>query len=128
LSLQERLEEYLRLQTLGKAFGIYSEVLSPLETTRLFPILDASTLHATLYSPTDGNVDPSSLCTALTRYATSEGAGVIEGCEVTGIRARESVLGTRDVTGVDTNFGFIETPVLINCTGKDSAGPGPGGL
>ena len=36
---QERLDEYKRLYTIGKVFGIESYVLSPSETKKLYPLM-----------------------------------------------------------------------------------------
>ncbi|GIX90708.1 sarcosine dehydrogenase, mitochondrial [Caerostris extrusa] len=55
---KERLNEYKRLMTIGKAFGIESHILSPSETKKLYPLMNVSDLYGTLYSPGDGTVDP----------------------------------------------------------------------
>ena len=74
--LQERVEEYQRLHTIGHFFGIDSQILSPTDTVRLSPILNKHNFTASLYSPGDGNVDPSLLCSALIKGATSKGGKV----------------------------------------------------
>jgi hypothetical protein len=48
---QERLEEYKRLHTIGKVFGIESFVLSREETKQLYPLMNVSDIYGTLYSP-----------------------------------------------------------------------------
>ena len=70
---KERLNEYKRLHTLGKAFGTESYVLDPSETQKLYPLMNVSDVYGTLYSPRDGVLDPAGLCTALTRAATRAG-------------------------------------------------------
>lgn len=84
----------------------------------MYPLFDEKTLYGSMYCPTDGNVDPSGLCTALTRFATKNGARVIEDCPVTGIKTKESTFQTRKVSGIETANGFIQTPVVVNCTGR----------
>lgn len=65
-----RLDEYKRLATIGKRFGVESDVMTPLEAQKVFPLLDPSSFTGALYSPGDGVVDPAMLCTALTRAAS----------------------------------------------------------
>lgn len=114
---KERLDEYKRLMTIGKAFGIESYVLSPEDTKKLYPLMNVDDLYGTLYSPGDGTVDPAGFCTALTRAATATGAKVIEKCPVVGVETSEDDFGTRRVSGVQTAAGTIKTKALVNCTG-----------
>ncbi|XP_077986603.1 sarcosine dehydrogenase, mitochondrial-like [Glandiceps talaboti] len=116
-SNKERLDEYKRLQTLGKAFGIESQVLSPKESLEVYPLLNINDLYGTLYSPGDGTVDPAGLCMALTKAATNAGAKVVNNCEVTGFDIQEDDLGVRRVKSVKTSSGTIRTPIVVNCTG-----------
>lgn len=46
---KERLDEYKRLHTLGKAFGIESHVLGPSETKKLYPLMNVDDVYGTLY-------------------------------------------------------------------------------
>lgn len=114
---KERLNEYKRLMTLGRAFGVESHVLSPEETKRLYPLMNVNDVYGTLYNPGDGTVDPAGFCTALTRAARKGGAQVIEKCAVTGIQVKEDDFGVRRVEGVETSLGTIRTPCVVNCTG-----------
>ncbi|XP_046441775.1 sarcosine dehydrogenase, mitochondrial-like isoform X2 [Daphnia pulex] len=116
-SSKERLDEYKRLQTLGKAFGTESYVLGPSETKKLYPLMNVDDVYGTLYSPRDGVVDPAGFCTALTRAATRAGAKVVEDCVVTGIDTDTSLFGSRQVSAVHTNKGTIKTKCVVNCTG-----------
>ncbi len=72
---RERLDEYHRLHTLGKAYGVESAVLTPAESKELYPLLNVDDIYGTLYSPGDGTVTPE-VCTALVRAATKAGAKV----------------------------------------------------
>ena len=45
------MEEYKRLHTIGKVFGIESFVLSQEETKQLYPLMNVSDIYGTLYSP-----------------------------------------------------------------------------
>ncbi|GAB5580352.1 sarcosine dehydrogenase [Prionailurus iriomotensis] len=116
-SNRQRLDEYKRLMSLGKAYGVESHVLSPAETKALYPLMNVDDLYGTLYVPHDGTMDPAGTCTALTRAAAARGAQVIENCPVTGIRVRTDDFGVRRVAAVETEHGSIQTPCVVNCAG-----------
>ncbi|XP_047624808.1 sarcosine dehydrogenase, mitochondrial isoform X3 [Phacochoerus africanus] len=73
-SNRQRLDEYKRLMSLGKAYGVESHVLSPAETKALYPLMNVDDLYGTLYVPHDGTMDPAGTCTTLSRAATARGA------------------------------------------------------
>ncbi|XP_006863775.1 PREDICTED: sarcosine dehydrogenase, mitochondrial [Chrysochloris asiatica] len=116
-SNRQRLDEYKRLMSLGKAYGVESHVLSPAETKALYPLMNVDDLYGTLYVPHDGTMDPAGTCTTLARAATARGAQVIENCPVTGIQVRTDDFGVRRVTAVETKHGTIQTPFVVNCAG-----------
>uniref|UniRef100_A0A8C1Y103 Sarcosine dehydrogenase n=1 Tax=Cyprinus carpio TaxID=7962 RepID=A0A8C1Y103_CYPCA len=114
-SNKQRLDEYKRLMSLGKAYGIESYVLSPAETKDLYPLMNVKDLYGTLYVPKDGTMDPAGTCTILSRAATARGATVIENCPVTGIQVKVDDLGVKRVKEVQTAYGTIQTPCVVNC-------------
>ncbi|XP_027881086.1 sarcosine dehydrogenase, mitochondrial [Xiphophorus couchianus] len=116
-SNKQRLDEYKRLMSLGKVYGIESYVLSPAETKDLYPLMNIDDLYGTLYVPKDGTMDPAGTCTTLSRAATARGATVIENCPVTGIQVRMDDLGVKKIKAVETPHGTIETPCVVNCAG-----------
>lgn len=116
-SSRQRLDEYKRLMSLGKAYGVESHVLSPAETKALYPLMNVDDICGTLYVPHDGTMDPAGTCTTLARAATARGAQVIENCPVTGIRVRTDDFGVRRVAAVETEHGSIQTPCVVNCAG-----------
>ncbi|XP_036074096.1 sarcosine dehydrogenase, mitochondrial isoform X5 [Rousettus aegyptiacus] len=116
-SSQQRLLEYQRLMSLGKAYGVESHVLSPAETKALYPLMNVDDLYGTLYVPHDGTMDPAGTCSALARAAATRGAQIIENCPVTGIRVRTDDFGVRRVAAVETEHGSIQTPRVVNCAG-----------
>lgn len=117
-STKERLDEYKRLMTLGKAFGVESFVLGPEETKKLYPLMNVKDVYGTLYSPADGTIDPAGYCTALTRAATRLGARVVQNCPVIDIETKEDDFGIKRVSAVHTEKGTIRTRALINCAGS----------
>uniref|UniRef100_A0A2R8ZT90 Sarcosine dehydrogenase n=1 Tax=Pan paniscus TaxID=9597 RepID=A0A2R8ZT90_PANPA len=116
-SNRQRLDEYKRLMSLGKVYGVESHVLSPAETKTLYPLMNVDDLYGTLYVPHDGTMDPAGTCTTLARAASARGAQVIENCPVTGIRVWTDDFGVRRVAGVETQHGSIQTPCVVNCAG-----------
>uniref|UniRef100_A0A8C7JAL2 Sarcosine dehydrogenase, mitochondrial n=1 Tax=Oncorhynchus kisutch TaxID=8019 RepID=A0A8C7JAL2_ONCKI len=116
-SNKQRLDEYKRLMSLGKVYGIESHVLSPAETKDLYPLMNVDDLYGTLYVPKDGTMDPAGTCTTLSRAATARGATVIENCPVTGIQVSTDDMGVKRVKAVETLHGTIQTPVVVNCAG-----------
>ncbi|KAK5878786.1 hypothetical protein CesoFtcFv8_024163 [Champsocephalus esox] len=116
-SNKQRLDEYKRLMSLGKVYGIESHVLSPAETKDLYPLMNVDDLYGTLYVPKDGTMDPAGTCTTLSRAATARGATVIENCPVSGIQVRTDDLGVKRVKAVETPHGTIETSCVVNCAG-----------
>ncbi|XP_071443435.1 sarcosine dehydrogenase, mitochondrial isoform X1 [Hetaerina americana] len=116
-STKERMQEYRRLMTAGRSFGVESRMISPEEAQELFNPLDPNAFSGALYSPGDGTVDPNSLCTALTKSATLGGAKVFEDCPVTNVILEGKKFGVKQVAGVSTPKGFIQTKKIINCSG-----------
>lgn len=108
----QRTNEYRRLQTLGKCFGIESHILSPAETQKVFPLLDPKAFSNSLYSPGDGVVDPAMMCAALQRASTANGGRVIENCPVDELLVGENHLGVKDIRGVKTPHG---EPTMKDC-------------
>ncbi|XP_011382354.1 sarcosine dehydrogenase, mitochondrial isoform X2 [Pteropus vampyrus] len=116
-SSRQRLLEYQRLMSLGKAYSVESHVLSPAETKTLYPLMNVDDLYGTLYVPGDGTIDPAGTCSALARAATARAAQIIENCPVTSIRVRTDDFGVRRVAAVETEHGSIQTPCVVNCAG-----------
>lgn len=116
-SNKQRLDEYKRLMSLGKVYGIESHVLSPAETKDLYPLMNVEDLYGTLYVPKDGTMDPAGTCATLSRAASARGATVVENCPVTGIQVQTDDLGVKRVKAVETPHGTIEAPCVVNCAG-----------
>uniref|UniRef100_A0A8D2NAY0 Sarcosine dehydrogenase, mitochondrial n=1 Tax=Zonotrichia albicollis TaxID=44394 RepID=A0A8D2NAY0_ZONAL len=116
-SNKQRLDEYKRLMSLGKVYGVESHVLTPAQTKDLYPLMNVDDLYGTLYVPKDGTMDPAGTCSTLARAATARGATIIENCPVTGIQVRTDDFGVKRVHAVETAHGTIQTPCVVNCAG-----------
>jgi len=115
-SSKERLDEYKRLATLGKYFGIESHVLGPQDTQKIYPLMNVEDIYATLYSPGDGCVEPADYTTAMGRYARQKGGKIFEGVSVTGFETSQNMM-CPEVTGVVTNKGLVKTNKVVLCGG-----------
>eukprot|EP00397_Hematodinium_sp_SG-2012_P003570 GEMP01003578.1.p1 GENE.GEMP01003578.1~~GEMP01003578.1.p1 ORF type:complete len:834 (+),score=156.71 GEMP01003578.1:93-2594(+) len=108
----ERLNEYKRLQTIGRFFGIDSQILSPADAKDVYPLIGNEDLVGCLYSPGDGLIDPSGVVMAYVKGAKQFGATVEENCSVTDVEVVDN-----KVKAVITSKGRIETPLVINAAG-----------
>ena len=75
-STRDRLEETLRLKTLGDYYGVESSVLSPREIKALYPQMNVDDLHGAIHIPGEGIVEPSGIALAYSRAAVKHGAQV----------------------------------------------------
>jgi len=70
--------ELKRLTTMTRSFGLEMHVISAAEARDLFPLMDPSGVLGAAYIPSDGHVDPASLCQAIARAARQRGATIHE--------------------------------------------------
>ncbi|MEM9247396.1 MAG: FAD-dependent oxidoreductase [Pseudomonadota bacterium] len=108
----DRMLEAKRLCTMAQSFGLEMEMISPQDAKALFPYIDASKILGAAFIPSDGHVDPASLCQAIAAAARTAGAEIRQGAEVTGF-ARA---GDR-ITGVETTQGTWECETVVMAAG-----------
>jgi glycine cleavage system aminomethyltransferase T len=78
----------------------------------LWPIADASNIKGAFYTPEDGRANPVDVTMSLAKGARVQGARILEGVEVTGIKTKNA-----RASGVVTNQGEIEAEYVVNCGG-----------
>jgi len=78
----ERMMEVKRLTTMARSFGLEMHVISAAEARDLFPLIDTSEVLGAAYIPSDGHVDPASLCQAIARAARQQGATILQNTKV----------------------------------------------
>jgi len=116
-SSPERVAEYQRMAELGKYYGVESHMLSPAETKEIHPLLNVDDVLASMYSPTDGMIDPTSVVNAYAKAAKKIGAKIYEGQTVASVET-ENVGSAKKIKAVLTESGArIETPMVINACG-----------
>ena len=92
--------------------GIDSRVISPAELTGLVPGAVVDDIASAAYEPASGYADPSGTATGFAAAARALGARLVQGCLV----SRVTVAGDR-VTGVETDRGRYEAPVVVDAAG-----------
>ncbi len=108
----DRLEEYRRVAAFNRLMGIDVHELSPGEVGELFPPARVDDILAGFYVREDGRANPVDVTMALARGARLEGAKIVEGVAVTGVRTRSGA-----VAGVDTTHGAVQCETVVNCAG-----------
>jgi 4-methylaminobutanoate oxidase (formaldehyde-forming) len=113
----EREQEVLRQVAWARTFGLPLALVSPEEAQELFPLMVTDGVRVGSYLPTDGYLDPSQLTYALADGARSGGCRVFTHTRVTGI----DVSARGRITGVQTEWGPIETEIVVNAGGMFAA-------
>lgn len=109
---RDRMLEAKRLATMARSFDLEMSVISPAEAKELFPLIDETGLEGAAYIPSDGYVDPASLCQAIAGAARRQGADIRQGVEVTDFTVRDG-----RIIDVDTTRGTYEAQNVILATG-----------
>ncbi len=115
-STPERLEEIRRQIGWAKTFGLDLHEISPKEAQERFPLMELDGVVGACIMESDGQVDPSQLAQALASGARRGGAKIFPHTRVLAIRTKN-----QRIVGVDTDKGFIECEVVVNCGGIYSA-------
>ena len=95
-----------------QANGVDVRQISPQDVGGLAPSLDLAGIVKATFEPRGGYADPARTTRSLAESAVPWGLSVHEGVGATGIR-----LGDGRVTGVETEEGLIDTPVVVNAAG-----------
>lgn len=111
-STPERLQEIRRQIGWAKTFGLDLHEISPAEVKERFPLINLDGVLGASFISTDGQVDPSQLALSMAAGARAKGVKIHTFTRVLSI----STKGGR-VTGVETDKGFIECEIIVNCGG-----------
>ena len=109
----ERMVQLLRTAAQAEAFNLECEILTPAQALDRLPILETSDLQGAIWLPLDGTANPTDVTQSLARGARQNGAKVFEHTRVLAISTADGA-----VTGVDTDQGFIEAEIVVNCAGQ----------
>ncbi len=109
---KDRLIHIKRQEALAHLFGVQAQSISAGEAKERWPMMNADDVIGAVWSPDDGRVGPSDLCTALVKGAKAKGAKIFENTGVTGILTKNN-----KVVGVETERGTISCDAIVLCTG-----------
>jgi 4-methylaminobutanoate oxidase (formaldehyde-forming) len=115
-STPERMAEIRRQIGWAKNFGLDLHEISPAQVKELFPLIDLEGVIGACFMPSDGQVDPSQLAYAMASGARRAGAKIATNTRLLSI----STVNNR-INGIETDKGFIECEILINCGGMYAA-------
>ena len=109
---KERMLEAKRLATMAASFGLEMQIIGPAEAKALFPLIDERGLEGAAFIPSDGYVDPASLCQAVAGAARRQGADIRQNVEVLDFH-----LSGGRITGVETSEGPWQAETVILAAG-----------
>ncbi len=92
--------------------GIPTMVITADDVRRLAPAFATDDFEFAAYEPESGYAMPSDTANALMTAARQQGAGLVQGEAVTGVK-----LDGGKVTGVETTAGVYTAPVVVNAAG-----------
>ncbi|NSY41233.1 FAD-dependent oxidoreductase [Leisingera sp. ANG59] len=109
---KERLLEAKRLATMARSFDLEMEIITAAEAKELFPYIDAEGLEGAAFVPSDGHVDPASLCQAIAAGARMHGAQIRQGVKVEDFELKDG-----RISRVMTSEGDYDAETVILATG-----------
>ncbi|MFT7595553.1 MAG: sarcosine dehydrogenase, partial [Paracoccaceae bacterium] len=109
---KERLLEAKRLTTMARSFDLEMEMITAAEAKVLFPYIDATGLEGAAFIPSDGHVDPASLCQAVAAGARKYGAQIKQGVTVLDFEITDG-----RITKVMTSNGDYEADTVVLAAG-----------
>lgn len=97
---------------LQNSLGIPSVYLTPSEAKEIVPYMDESKIIGATFCPKDGHLNPFYTTEAYANAARRLGVEIINFTEVIGIKVEKG-----RIQGVETNRGYISTPIVVNAAG-----------
>lgn len=108
----DRLSFIKRQEALAHLYGVSAASIRPEEAQERWPMMNTEDVIGAVWSPDDGRVGPSDLCSALVKGARSRGAKIYEHTPVTGIKTEAN-----RVIGIETSVGEIDCDAIALCSG-----------
>ncbi len=105
-------EQFQKNVALQKAHGLPVELLTPAEAKEIVPHLNTEQLLGATFCPTDGHCNPFKVTDAYAKAARRLGVEIYTNTTVTGIKREGD-----KIQGVETDQGFIATPIVVNAAG-----------
>ena len=106
---EDRLLEAKRLTTMAQSFDLEMSMIGPSEAKELFPLIEQKELLGAAFIPSDGHVDPASLCQAIATVARNQGAEIRQGVKVVDFKKQ----GRRLVEVVTTGGNYKAENIIL---------------
>jgi len=112
LADERELADFTRAMELQRSLGLKVELIEPSEINKIAPPVRTDDIIKATYCKDDGLADPSGLIQGYATAGRRLGVEMLVETEVTGFTMKGN-----KITGVITNKGEIETPLVINAAG-----------
>lgn len=113
LVVENQLKPLHRNIELAKGLGIDTRFVTPNEIKSIEPAINTTGLVGGAYDPAGGYIDVTRIVLSLLLAAQDNGATLLSGLRANTINTKAG-----KVTGVSTDHGTIEAPIIINATGS----------
>ena len=114
-STEKEVNQFKKNIALQNSLGIPSRLLTPKEAKEIVPHMDETKIIAATFNPKDGHLNPFHTTQAYANAAMRLGVEIMKYTTVTGIKVENG-----KVAGVQTDKGYISTPVVVNAAGGHS--------
>jgi len=111
-STEKEVNQFKKNIALQNSLGIPSRLLTPKEAKEIVPHMDETKIIAATFNPKDGHLNPFHTTQAYANAAVRLGVEIMKHTTVTGIKVENG-----KVVGVQTDKGYISTPVVVNAAG-----------
>ncbi|HOE55973.1 MAG TPA: FAD-binding oxidoreductase [Bacillota bacterium] len=111
-STEKEVNQFKKNIALQNSLGIPSRLLTPKEAKEIVPHMDETKIIAATFNPKDGHLNPFHATQAYANAAMRLGVEIMKYTTVTGIKVENG-----KVAGVQTDKGYISTPVVVNAAG-----------
>ena len=111
-STEKEVNQFKKNIALQNSLGIPSRLLTPKEAKEIVPHMDETKIIAATFNPKDGHLNPFHTTQAYANAAVRLGVEIMKYTPVTGINVENG-----KVVGVQTDKGYISTPVVVNAAG-----------
>ncbi len=108
----DRMLEVKRLTTMARSFGLEMQVIGAQEAYDLFPLIDPKDVLGAAFIPTDGHVDPASLCQSIAAGARQQGVKIVLGKKVL-----DASITAGRITEVQTDDGVYTAETVVLAAG-----------
>ncbi|MFA7573795.1 MAG: FAD-binding oxidoreductase [Lutispora sp.] len=109
---EKEVDQFKKNVVLQNSLGIPSVYLSPKEAKEIIPHMDETKILGATFCPRDGHLNPFHTTEAFAHAAKRLGVEFMTYTTVTGITTQNG-----KVTGVQTDKGYISTPIVVNAAG-----------